>query len=468
MSLDLGLDLFPLAAGVLAALTCGLLGNFLVLRRLSLMGDAISHSVLPGLVIAFLLTASRSPLAMFLGAAAAGIATVVLVELVKRLGRVEPGAAMGVVFSVLFALGVLLIERAAVRHVDLDADCVLHGQLETLWWIGAPDALAGLWSRETLAAVPPQVWTLLAACAAAIAFTVLLFKELRIAAFDPGLATSQGFDARLLHYALMILVAVATVASFEAVGSILVIAMLVCPAATARLLTDRLAPQVWWSAAVAIATGVLGYVAASAVPAALGRDAVNAAGSMAVTAGGLLVLAIVASPRHGVVARGWRRRRLGRAIALEDLLAALYRLRERAAAAPAAGELERLLPGRALRPALAEATRRGLVTMAAGGGGAVVLTPAGAGAARDLVRRHRLWESYLVQEAGLAPDHVHATAEQLEHLPIAPAAGPAVDPHGTWIPPEDPAAGGPAGRDSSADPAGEDGPPPDAGRRSDR
>ena len=122
---DYALDLFPLTAGVLAAVTCGLLGNFLVLRKQSLMGDAISHAVLPGLVIAFLISTSRNPMFMFLGAAVAGVATVVLVEVVKKLGRVEPGAAMGVVFSVLFALGVLLIEKAAARHVDLDADCVL-------------------------------------------------------------------------------------------------------------------------------------------------------------------------------------------------------------------------------------------------------------------------------------------------------------------------------------------------------
>jgi len=303
MKLSFALDLFPLLAAVLAAVTCGLLGNFLVLRRLSLMGDAISHSVLPGLVIAFLVTTTRAPLVMFLGAAAAGIATVVLVELVKKLGRVEPGAAMGVVFSVLFALGVLLIERAAVRHVDLDADCVLHGQLETLAWYGAPETWRGVLDTSTLPEVPRQVWTLLAMCAAACVFTGLLFKELRIAAFDPGLATSQGFDAGLLHYLLMIFVAAAVVASFEAVGSILVIAMLVCPAATARLLTDRLVSQIFGSALVAIACGVLGYLGAAAIPALFDRDAVNAAGSMAVVAGLLVALAAIGSPRHGVIAR---------------------------------------------------------------------------------------------------------------------------------------------------------------------
>lgn len=309
MVFDIGLDLFPLLAGVLAALTCGLLGNFLVLRRLSLMGDAISHSVLPGLVIAFLITSTRNPLVMFLGAAIAGIATVVLVELVKKLGRVEPGAAMGVVFSVLFALGVLLIERAAVRHVDLDADCVLHGQLETLVWYTAPDSWSALLQWSTLAAFPRQVVILAGTCLFAIVFIGLLFKELRIAAFDPALATTQGFHAGFLHYLLMIVVAAATVAAFEAVGSILVIAMLICPAATARLLTDRLLPQIIWSAAIAIMTGVLGYFAATMVPAAFGKDAVNAAGSITTVAGFVLVLAIIASPRQGLIARRWHAKR---------------------------------------------------------------------------------------------------------------------------------------------------------------
>jgi len=431
MTFDIGLDLFPLIAATLAAVTCGVLGNFLVLRRLSLMGDAISHSVLPGLVIAFLITATRSPLAMLLGAAIAGLSTVVLVELVKRLGRVEPGAAMGVVFSVLFALGVLLIEQAAARHVDLDADCVLHGQLETLAWFGAPSSWAGLWSAPTLEAIPRQVWTLAGACLGAFLFIGLLFKELRIAAFDPALATTQGFSATALHYALMTFVAAATVASFEAVGSILVIAMLVCPAATARLLTNRLAPQVAWSVIIAVATGALGYLAATAVPALVGADSVNAAGSMAVVAGLLLTGAIVASPRHGVVARAVRARALAATVSRDDVLAALYREGEADRLSVPVDHLRRVLPGCHVDRAIRRLRRGGRVVI---DDGAASLTDAGARAARDVVRRHRLWERYLVDQAGLSADHVHDPAEMLEHLGVAPTGGPVRDPHGRPIP----------------------------------
>ncbi len=431
MRFDLGLDLFPLLSAVFAAVTCAVLGNCLVLRRLCLMGDAISHSVLPGLVIAFLLAATRNPLVMLLGAAISGIATVVLVELVKKLGRVEPGAAMGVVFSVLFALGVLLIENAAARHVDLDADCVLHGQLETLVWYGAPREWETLSAGAIFDAAPRQVFMLAGACVAAILFVALLFKELRLAAFDAELATAQGFSAPALHGALMVIVAIATVASFEAVGSILVIAMLVCPAASARLLTDRLRPQIIVSVVVAVAAAVLGYLGASAIPAVFGKDSVNAAGSIAVASGALLAAAALGSPTHGVIARALRRRSLARTVALEDVLGALYRADELGRPAIARQALLRDLPPPAAG-ALAHALARNLAVASDSG---IALTPAGRTAAAEVIRRHRSWERYLVDEAGLAPDHVHLTAEQLEHTEVRPPISASHDPHGKEIPP---------------------------------
>ena len=423
MNFSVATDLFPLVTGILAAVCCGVLGNFLVLRKLSLMGDAISHSVLPGLVIAFLLTGSRSPLPMFLGAAAAGLVTVGLVELVKRFGRVDPGAAMGVVFSVMFALGVLLIEQNA-RGPDLAAQCVLYGQLETLWFTPQPGA--ALFSAETLSAVPRVSWTLLGMTVLALGFTALFFKELRIVAFDPGLATAQGIHAGFMHTLLMVMVAAATVASFEAVGSILVVAMLIVPAAIARLLTDRLGSQVVVSLAVAVLASVLGYALATVLPAAFGRDAVNIAGAIAVSLGGLLAVTVVASPRYGLIAKAWRVRGLAGSIARDDLLAGLYRAEERGERGVAAISLSH----RAREAALA-AQRDGLLHR---DGPSVSLTPLGRTAASEVVRRHRLWETYLVDRAGLAPDHVHATAEWLEHTPIVPRPHATHDPHGKPIP----------------------------------
>lgn len=430
MRFNPAVDLFPLAAAVLAALTCGLLGNFLVLRRQSLMGDAISHAVLPGLVVAFLISSSRSPLLMLAGAAIAGVVAVVLIEMVKKLGRVEPGAAMGVVFSIMFAFGVLMIEQAAARHVDLDADCLLYGQLENLFWFGAPPTFAELWAWSTVEAIPRQVWLLLIVAAAAVVFVTIFFKELRIAAFDPELSTSQGIHAGVMHYALMVLVAAATVASFEAVGSILVIAMLIAPAAAARLLTDRLVSQVIVSLIVAMVCGVGGYYAATAVTGAFGAPSVNAAGSMTVLAGLLVFLAAMFSPSHGIVARRLRQAALARASGIDDLLLALYRFRETGQPLTGIKQLPNR-PGFDVHRALRRAVAHGLIEHTAQ---RLRLTETGLARATQLMRRHRLWEDYLVHEAGLEPDHVHHTAAQLEHLDTTPVGTTDTDPHGKPIP----------------------------------
>lgn len=434
MYFSLALDLFPLMAGVLAAVCCGLLGNFLLLRKQSMMGDAISHSVLPGLVIAFLIASSRSPVVMLLGASLAGGVTVVLIEIVKRYGRVEPGAAMGVVFSILFAIGVLLIEKAAVRHVDLDADCVLHGQLETLVWYTAPESMRGLFSTETLNSIPRQVWTLAVMTVLAIFFISILFKELRLAAFDAALATTLGFSSTLLHYALMLFVAAATVASFEAVGSILVIAMLICPAAVARLLTDRLLSQILVSVLIAVVSAVGGYFSATIIPDLFGYDAVNAAGAMTVVSGILLLIAILLSPRHGIISRMIRRARLASRVAIDDLLAMLYRAKERGQASLELNQVHNPMPSVSPSRVIQRALKQGLIRLV---DSEVGLTQDGVAYAESVVRKHRLWEHYLVDRAGIAPDHVHDTAEWLEHLPPVPPSGPEVDPHGKSIPGDD-------------------------------
>jgi manganese/zinc/iron transport system permease protein len=427
------LDLFPLLSAIFAALSCGLLGNFLVLRKQSLMGDAISHAVLPGLVGAFLITQSRSPGIMFIGAAISALLTVVLVEVIKRLGKVEPGAAMGVVFSVLFALGVYMLESASARSVDLDADCVLHGNLQTLFWISSPTEWNHFLSANTTNEIPRQVWTLLGTTIAVIAFITVFFKELRIASFDAGISTVQGINAGFMHMALMTFVAIAAVASFEAVGSILVIAMLICPAATARMLTDRLGSQILVSAIVALITAIGGYILAAIFE-------VNAAGMMASFAGVLLVIAIIGSPSHGIIAKARNQRRLGNQVALEDILGSLYRLAETNQSASQEELITALGHTKRTTKALLKAQYDKLIVIM---DSHIALTDAGLARGASIIRRHRLWEGYLVDQAGLSPDHVHETAERLEHLAELPdptlpdeQTDPTTDPHGKPIPPE--------------------------------
>src|SRR5688572_19605130 len=309
------IDGWIIAAGVLCAMACALLGNFLVLRKMSMMGDAISHAVLPGLAAAFLITGSRDSVPMFIGAAVVGVLTAVLTQWVTRFGKVEESASMGVVFTALFAAGLILIVRAA-DHVDLDPGCVLYGAVETI----AVDAIGG--------GVPSAVWKLGGVFVLNALVVGVFYKELKITSFDPDLATTLGISAAFMHYLLMTLVAVTTVASFEMVGSVLVVAMLIVPAATAHLLTDRLGAMIATSLVVAVASAVGGHLLAATVPAMLGWPDTNTAGMMAVVAGLLLTSAVLASPRHGVISKLAHRALLSVRIAREDVLGLLYRLEE--------------------------------------------------------------------------------------------------------------------------------------------
>ncbi|HYH19300.1 MAG TPA: metal ABC transporter permease [Azospirillum sp.] len=319
----LQLDLPALLAAVLACAACALVGNFLVLRRQGLMGDAVSHAVLPGIVGGFLLAGTRDTWAMMAGALAAAALAGVLIEAVRRFGRLESGAAMGVVFTVFFAAGVVLIEQGAARAVDLDADCVLYGQLEDILWL-APTGWASLLDPAAWVTLPREVVTLAAVLAVCVAAVALLYKELTIAAFDPDLAGTLGLAPGLVNTGVVLLTAATAIAAFEAVGSILVVAMLIAPAAAARMLTDRLPVQLGLSVLFGVAAAVGGYVAAAFGPFWLGGGhSLNAAGMIAVAAGLLLALAALLGPRHGALGRRLTARRLHRAAARNtDVVAA--------------------------------------------------------------------------------------------------------------------------------------------------
>lgn len=299
MSQDfLQLSLAPLLTGTLASMACALLGNFLVLRRQSLIGDAISHVALPGIVVAFLLTGTLAAGPMLAGAAGAAILAVLLIEAIRRLGRIEPGAAMGVVFTALFALGVLLLEQSDTSKVHLDVEHALYGNLESLIWL-AGSHWGALADPAALAQLPPQLPRLALVLLAVAAFVTLLWKELVIGTFDPDFAQSIGARPGPVGFALVIMVAVAAVAAFDAVGSIIVIAMFICPAASARLMTDRIGAQIGWSLIFAALAAVLGYVLAGYGPLWIGaRTSVSAAGMIASVAELILGLAALFGPRR--------------------------------------------------------------------------------------------------------------------------------------------------------------------------
>lgn len=292
------LSLTPILIGTLAAVACALLGNFLVLRRQSLIGDAVAHVALPGIVGAFLVTGTIAASAMLAGAAVAAIVAVLLIELIRRVGRIEPGAAMGVVFTAMFAAGVLLLERSDTSRVHLDVEHALYGNLESLVWFAGAN-WGSLIDPLALADLPPQLPRLAIVLLAIVAFVVVFWKELVIGTFDPAFAESVGARPGPVGIALVVMVAVAAVAAFDAVGSIIVIAMFICPPAAARLMTDRMRGQVAWSIGFAVVSAVLGYVLAGYGPLWLGfRSSVSAAGMIATVSGMILAMACVAGPRR--------------------------------------------------------------------------------------------------------------------------------------------------------------------------
>ncbi len=297
------LDFPSLLLGTLAALSCGLLGNFLLLRGQALMGDTISHVVLPGIVGGFLLAGSVAALPMMLGALFASLFSVSLIELIKRAGRIEAGAAMGAVFTTMFALGVVLLEQSGARGVHLDVEHALYGNLESALWLEA-ESFQDLLSFSKLFSLPEDIWVLFFITLLVILFIVVFYKPLMITSFDAAHADSLGISSKWMGLGLVFMTALSAVAAFSAVGSILVIAMFICPPATARMLTDKLSTQLWISGFIAVLSGISGYFLAAFGPFWFGgQDSVSAAGMIALMAGFLQVLAMLFAPRYGVLSR---------------------------------------------------------------------------------------------------------------------------------------------------------------------
>lgn len=279
--------------GILVASGCSLVGCFLILRRMAMLGDAISHAVLPGIVVAFLFTESRNILPMLLGAGALGLLTAFLTDMLNRKGRLQNDAAIGVTFTWLFALGVILVSQFA-GQVDLDLDCVLYGEI-----LYAPFDRFMLGETDL---GPRLVWTMGLVAIANLVFILLGWKQLKVCAFDPELALSLGINVVVWHYLLMGFVSMSTVAAFESVGAILVVAMLTVPPNTAYLLTDRLWLMVLLSVLIGSLSAILGYGLASAIDGSI-------AGAIATVSGVFFVLAALFSPRHGAIIKVFVRRR---------------------------------------------------------------------------------------------------------------------------------------------------------------
>ncbi len=291
--------------GALVGASCGLVGSFLVLRRLALLGDAISHSVLLGIVLVFWATGSRSPILMAIGAGAVGILTVALVSWIQHTGIVKEDAAIGLVFPFLFAIGVVIVSRFP-SQVHIDVDAVLYGEIA---YVPLYRFEAFGWDLGTQA-----FWTVGTMLAIDILFVALLFKELKVSSFDAGFTAAIGMSPILIHYLLMAFVSATTVVAFDAVGAILVVALLIVPAATAQLLTQRLSHLIAISVFIGAASSIVGYWIARLIDGSI-------AGAIATALGLAFITAFMFSPSQGLIAQFARRSRQRRDF-IRDLVVA--------------------------------------------------------------------------------------------------------------------------------------------------
>jgi ABC-type Mn2+/Zn2+ transport system permease subunit/Mn-dependent DtxR family transcriptional regulator len=385
---------YALAGSVLLGICCGLMGAFLVVRKLSLLGDALSHAVLPGVALGFLWGMARDPVAIFIGATVAGLLGAGTVQLLRHTTKHKEDASIGFVLASFFGVGVCLMTM--IQNLPggnkSGLDKFMFGQAAAL---GEADVL------------------LLAAVAAlALGAVTLFYKEYAITSFDPGFARSIGLPVQVFHYSLMLLLAFAIVSALQAVGVVLVTAMLVIPAATAFLLTDRLRVLLLLSAFFGMCAGAVGSFFSF-----VGRN-LPTGPFMVLAAAAVFAAAILFAPRHGIVVR-WLRHASQRArIQRENSLKSMYHVLEDGGFGTAQVEARDFASRRResageAREQLRALGRHGLATLSGDG---AALTPEGWRRACEIVRNHRLWELYLTNAARIPADHVHEDADKIEHV----------------------------------------------------
>lgn len=394
-----------LATSVLG-LAAGVVGTFLLLRRRALMGDALSHAMLPGVALTFVIAeragvSGKSPVLLLLGATASGLAGLGCVLAIRRWTRLKEDAALGIVLSVFFGLGIAVL--GIVQKMDT----------------GSAAGLESFVYGKTASMVARDAWLIGAAAVVTLAVCVALFKEFAVLCFDADFAQSQGRSALGLDVAMMGLVCLVTVIGMQAVGLILMIALLVIPPAAARFWTHDLAATVGISGLIGAVSGLTGAGISALLP------RMPAGAIIVLAAGCLFGISLVSGPARGVVRRGLEQWRLRRTVARQHLLRALYEvMEEQLEKETAPGEAptarrdavlrRRSWSARGLKREARRAARDGLLRVLPGGDWA--MTARGWAEAERVTRNHRLWEMYLITHADVAPSHVDRDADELEHV----------------------------------------------------
>lgn len=391
-----------LMASTMVGLMCGVLGCFIVLRNMSLIGDALSHAILPGIVVAFI-AVGYNALGFFVGSVMAGLIAAVVITWIQQKGHTKNDAAIGIVFTAMFALGVIGISWISkTGGVHLDLKDFLFGNV-----LGVSDedlVLTGIISFYVIVSI------------------VVFYRYLFASTFQPVIAKTMGIPVHAIHYFLMLLLSFAVVAALRTVGVILVVAMLITPASTALLLTNRLKQVIMIAGLLGMFSSVLGLVAAIIFETTPGP-------AMAVVSTLFYFLALFFSPLKGLFFSWLNKSKQRKRILLEDVLKQIYSYQERGVP-----DLQTILRHQSL---IKQLRQLGYIESQK-----ITLTEAGMAEAKRLVRAHRLWESYLVDHVGLSAEQIHDDAEHYEHhLPdelldeVERSLGfPKVDPHGSPIP----------------------------------
>lgn len=382
----------------LLGLAGGVIGTFLLLRKRALLGDVLAHATYPGICLAFMLAFTVTGVGknlpwLLAGAALSGLVGLGCMLAIKQFSRIKEDAALGLVLGVFFGLGVVF------------NDFLISGER------GEASGVAAFLEGNPAAMLSRDVWLIGGILSVCLIVCALLYKELRLLCFDAEYAAAQGWPVLLLDVILMMLVTLIVISGLQAVGLILVIAVLVIPPASARFWTQRLGATVLLSAGIGAASGLLGAITSALA------EKWPAGASIVLTAACLFVLSMIFGADRGALVRINRRLRLAGQVADDNLLRSIYELTESVGGGGRvtfdqlfrARSWTRRQLGRIVR----RAAREGLVAPDVEG---VQLTPAGLHEARRIVRNHRLWEMYMITHADVAANHVDRSADMIEHV----------------------------------------------------
>lgn len=401
-----------LLASAMVGIMCGLLGCFIVLRNMSLIGDALSHAILPGVVAGFMI-AGYSVLGFFTGSVIAGLVAAILITWIQRNVKTQEDAAIGIVFTSMFAIGVMGISWLTRQEgVHLDLKDFLFGNV-----LGISDQ---------------DLWMTFMVMSFTLVCVITFYRFFFITTFESVVAQTLGISVSTMHYFLMLLLSFAVVASLQSVGVILVVAMLITPASTAYLLTHRLDRMLVIAALTGFISTTLGLLIAIVFETTPGP-------AMTVTATFTYLLAVFFSPSRGLLSRYLKRMHKRQRILQEDVLKQTVRLSEKhQLSIPNIGD-KLGLSGPKVKQILLQLGKKHLLTLKEG---QIELTEKGVQSGYALIRAHRLWETYLVKEMGLSKDQIHENAEKYEHILTGDLledldhklGHPSEDPHGSPIP----------------------------------